>query len=65
VAQWSSLRGEGCGGGGFDSGAVDGELRHSRRQEVAGSGGSFMRGPIREEMAQGGKCEDGERLTPF
>jgi hypothetical protein len=57
--------GEGCGGGGFDSSVVDGELQHWRRQEVAGSGGGFVRGLIGEEMAQGGKGDDGERSTPF
>jgi hypothetical protein len=67
VVRQSSPRGGGgnCGGGGFDSGVVDGELQHRRRQEAVGSSGGFMCGPVGEEKARGGKGGNGGRSAPF
>jgi hypothetical protein len=66
VRQSSSRGGGGnWGGGGFDSGAVNGELQHRRRQEAVGSSGGFMRGPVGEQKARGGKGGNGGRSAPF
>jgi hypothetical protein len=43
------------GGGGFSSGAVDGELRHRRGQEAMGSSGGFVHVPLGGEKEYGGK----------